>query len=95
MKQRARVDKNHKEIVECFRKLGCSVLSLSAQGKGCPDLLISYQMQLYLVEVKDTGGKLRESQKEFMRTWGSPVYVVRSNNEVVSLLNNLRGNSDG
>ena len=91
MKQRARVDKNHKEIVECFRKLGWSVLSLSAQGKVCPDLLISYQKQCYLIEVKDTGGKLRESQKEFMRTWGSPVYVVRSNNEVVSLLNKLRG----
>ena len=95
MKLRARVDKNHKSIVDCFRKLGCSVLRLRSQGKGCPDLFISYQMQLYLVEVKDTGGKLRESQKEFMRTWGSPVYVVRSNNEVVSLLNNLRGNSDG
>ena len=96
MKQRARVDKNHKEIVECFRKLGCSVLSLSSQGKGCPDLLISYQMQLYLVEVKDIGGKLRESQKEFMRTWGSPVYIVRSKEECVGLLNQLReaGNGD-
>ena len=93
MKQRARVDKNHKEIVECLRKLGCCVLSLSAQGKGCPDLLISYQMQLYLVEVKDTGGKLRESQKAFMRSWGSPVYVVRSKEECVSLLNQLRRGS--
>ena len=90
MKLRARVDKNHKEIVECFRKIGCSVLSLAAVGKGCPDLLISYQKQCYLVEVKDTGGTLRESQKEFMRTWGSPVYVVRSKEECVSLLNQLR-----
>jgi hypothetical protein len=91
MKQRARVDKNHKEIVECLRKLGCSVLSLHAVGKGCPDLLVCYQMQLYLVEVKDIGGKLRESQKAFMRNWGSPVYVVHSTNEVVSLLNKLKG----
>ena len=96
MKQRARVDKNHKSIMQCFRKLGCSVLSLSSQGKGCPDLLISYQMQCYLIEVKDIGGKLRESQKEFMRTWGSPVYVVRSKEECVGLLNQLReaGNGD-
>jgi len=91
MRQRARVDKNHKSIVQCFRKLGCCVLSLSAQGKGCPDLLISYQMQLYLVEVKDTGGKLNTLQEDWHRKWGSPVYVVRSNNEVVSLLNKLRG----
>jgi len=90
MKQRARVDKNHPELVACLRKLGCSVLSLAAVGKGCPDLLISYQKQCYLVEVKDTGGTLRESQKEFMRTWGSPVYVVRSKEECVSLLNQLR-----
>jgi Holliday junction resolvase len=94
MKLRARIDKNHKSIVECFRKLGCSVLSLSSQGKGCPDLLISYQKQCYLVEVKDTGGKLRESQKAFMRNWGSPVYVVHSTNEVVSLLNKLRRADD-
>ena len=91
MKLRARVDKNHKSIVDCFRKLGCSVLSLSSQGKGCPDLLISYQMQLYLVEVKDTGGKLNTLQEDWHHKWGSPVYVVRSNNEVVSLLNKLRG----
>ncbi len=91
MKQRARVDKNHKSIVECFRKLGCSVLSLHMVGKGCPDLLICYQMQLYLVEVKDTGGKLNTLQEDWHRKWGSPVYVVRSNNEVVSLLNKLRG----
>jgi len=91
MKQRARVDKNHKSIVQCFRKLGCSVLSLHMVGKGCPDLLICYQMQLYLVEVKDTGGKLNTLQEDWHRKWGSPVYVVRSNNEVVSLLNKLRG----
>ena len=90
MRQRARIDKNHKSIVECFRKLGCSVLSLHMVGKGCPDLLICYQMQLYLVEVKDTGGKLNTLQEDWHRKWGSPVYVVRSNNEVVSLLNKLR-----
>jgi len=90
MRQRARIDKNHKSIVECFRKLGCSVLSLHMVGKGCPDLLICYQMQLYLVEVKDTGGKLNTLQEDWHRKWGSPVYVVRSNSEVVSLLNKLR-----
>ena len=94
MKQRARVDKNHQEIMRCLKRLGCTVLSLHAQGKGCPDLLISYQKQCYLVEVKDTGGKLRESQKAFMRNWGSPVYVVHSTNEVVSLLNKLRRADD-
>ena len=70
--------------------MGCSVLSLHMIGKGCPDLLICYQMQLYLVEVKDTGGKLNTLQEDWHRKWGSPVYVVRSNSEVVSLLNKLR-----
>ena len=90
MKQRARVDKNHKEIVECFRKIGCSVLSLHAVGKGCPDLLISYQQQLYLVEVKDTGGKLNAMQEAWHRKWGSRVFIIKSQNECISLINQLR-----
>jgi hypothetical protein len=90
MKLRARVDNNHKEIVECFRKLGCSVLSLAAVGKGCPDLLISYQQQLYLVEVKDTGGKLNAMQEAWHRKWDSRVFVVKSTMECVSLINKLR-----
>ena len=90
MKLRARVDKNHKEIVDCFRKIGCSVLSLSAVGKGCPDLLISYQKQCYLVEVKSEHGKLNTWQEEWGRRWGSPVYVVKTKEDCVALLIKLR-----
>lgn len=90
MKLRARVDKNHKDIVECFRKIGCSVLSLSAVGKGCPDLLISYQKQCYLVEVKSEHGKLNTWQEEWGRRWGSPVYVVKTKEDCVALLIKLR-----
>ena len=90
MKQRARVDKNHKSIVDCFRKLGCSVLSLHAVGKGCPDLLISYQKQCYLVEVKSEHGKLNTWQEEWGRRWGSPVYVVKTKEDCVALLIKLR-----
>jgi len=90
MKLRARVDKNHKEIVDCFRKIGCSVLSLAAVGKGCPDLLISYQKQCYLVEVKDTGGKLNAMQEAWHLKWDSRVFVVKTKGDCVSLLNQLR-----
>ena len=90
MKLRARVDKNHKEIVECLRKIGCSVLSLSAVGKGCPDLLISYQKQCYLVEVKDAGGKLNAMQEAWHRKWDSRVFVVTTKGDCVSVLNQLR-----
>jgi Holliday junction resolvase len=90
MKQRARVDKNHPELVACLRKLGCSVLSLATVGKGCPDLLISYQKQCYLVEVKSEHGKLNTWQEEWGRRWGSPVYVVKTKEDCVALLIKLR-----
>jgi len=89
----SRVDKNHPELVACLRKLGCSVLSLAALGKGCPDLLISYQKQCYLLEVKDAGGKLNAMQEAWHRKWDSRVFVVKSKNECIELISQLRRQS--
>ena len=92
MRHAAKVDQNHPAIVECLRKLGCAVLSLAAIGKGCPDLLISYRKHMYLIEVKNEKGKLNAMQQDWHRAWDSPVYVVKTTGECVSLLNQLRSN---
>ena len=90
----SRVDKNHAELVRCFRTMGCSVLSLAQLGKlmkaGVPDLLISYQKQCYLVEVKSAHGKLNTWQEVWARRWGSPVYLVKTKEDCVALLTKLR-----
>lgn len=83
------MDTNHASIIRTLKRCGCRVLSLHQLGGGVPDLLIHFNNGNYLLEVKDTHGQLRDSQREFMRRWPN-VYVVRTTNDVVSLLNKLR-----
>jgi len=87
MKTRARVDGNHREVVEALQAIGCSVQSLAATGKGCPDLLVGYQGRTVLLEVKAGRGKLTDQQAAWQFTWnGAPVCVVRSGDEAVAVL---------
>ena len=77
MRRASRVDGNHAEIVDCFKTLGCSVLSLAAVGKGVPDLLVAINGITWLVEVKMPNGKENELQVEFAITWKGCRAVVR------------------
>jgi Holliday junction resolvase len=77
MRRASRVDGNHAEIVDFFKKLGCSVLSLAAVGKGVPDLLVAINGITWLVEVKMPSGKENELQVEFAITWKGCRAVVR------------------
>jgi hypothetical protein len=54
----AKVDANHSAIVEALRKVGCKVLSLAANGKGCPDLLVGVPTYR---EAVDTAGYVTSS----------------------------------
>ena len=65
------------EIVQIFREMGCSVLSLAAMGKGVPDLLIGLQGVTWLVEVKTPKGKLTSDQSAFKEVWQGSWAVVR------------------
>ena len=77
----AKVDANQPEIVAALRRAGCSVEHLHAVGAGCPDLLVGYRGQNYLVEVKD-GAKppsarhLTPDQVEWHAAWRGGVAVA-------------------
>jgi len=74
-----RTDANQTEICAALRKVGATVQDLSRVGGGCPDLLVGYRGENYLMEVKVKTGRLRQSQIEFQKTWdGDDVFVVRS-----------------
>jgi len=62
-----RVDANHGEIRDAFRRiLGADgVVDCSRFGSGFPDLLIGYGGLCMPVEVKTATGKLTDSQKKF------------------------------
>jgi Holliday junction resolvase len=66
----ARIDTNHKEIVAALRQAGATVVSLAAMKHGCPDLLVGYEGETLLMEIKkDTKAKFTPDQLEFMAKW--------------------------
>jgi Holliday junction resolvase len=66
----ARIDTNHKEIVAALRQAGATVVSLAAMKHGCPDLLVGYEGETLLIEIKkDTKAKFTPDQLDFMAKW--------------------------
>ena len=82
MRRAAKVDENQQKIVEILRAAGATVQSLAAIGHGCPDLLVGYQGQTILVEVKDgkkspSERRLTEDQLKWHGAWnGGPLAIV-------------------
>ena len=92
-----RVDDNQKEIVAVFRRLGASVAITSELGRGFPDLIVGYDNQNVLVEVKD-GSKVPSQQKltsleqKFFDEWKGKIVIIRSGIEAVHLMLDLGWN---
>lgn len=91
MRRAAKVDANQRVIVDALRRVGASVIDLSAVGDGCPDLLIGYRGQTWLVEVKSTRGKLTPAQKVVHAEWhGFPIAVIKTVEEAWLLIGAVR-----
>jgi len=93
MRRAAKVDANQEQIVEALRAAGATVQTLAAVGKGVPDLLVGFQNQTLLLEVKDgrkppSERRLTEDQLKWHGAWrGGPLAVVT---DVESALRMLR-----
>lgn len=89
--QAAKVDDNQHEIIATLRQVGAEVLDLSRVGKGCPDLLVGFRGQNFLLEVKrpkakgQRAGTTTTAQDAFFLRWhGRGQYaIVRSPNEAL------------
>ena len=90
MRRAAKIDENQPILVEAFRRLGCSVLSLAAIGKGVPDLLVATCGITWLVEVKIPKGKENQKQLEFAETWQGCRAVVRDLEGVETVVKTMR-----
>ena len=91
MRRAAKVDDNQADIVAGLRQIGCSVLSLAAVGKGCPDLLVGYRAHNFLIEVKDgnkipSKRKLTPDQRQFFAEWRGQVRKVESLDEAIQVV---------
>ncbi len=92
MRRAAAVDDNQREVVRALRLVGASVQHLHQVGAGCPDLMVGYRRQTFLLEVKD-GAKipslqrLTPDEKTWHATWrGLPVMVVRDVSEALQAI---------
>jgi hypothetical protein len=62
VRRAAKVDENQSLIVKALRSTGAFVQPLHMVGQGCPDILVAYRGEWYLIEVKD-GSKAPSQRK--------------------------------
>lgn len=92
MRRASNIDTNQPLIVKALRAVGATVEHLHSVGKGCPDLLVGYRRQSFLLEVKDPAKppshrSLNEAQVTWHRLWnGLPVVVVLTPEEALKAI---------
>lgn len=77
MRYHTRSDANQKDIDAALRGVGASVVPLGDVGRGCPDRLVGYRGETYLIETKNKTqqGKYSEAQRaNHMRTDAQTVF---------------------
>ena len=94
MRTAARIDSNQTEIINAFRKLGCSVWPTHQLGKGFPDAVVAKNCKTVLVEIKD-GSKaksarvLTQDEQKFHDNWRGIVLIVENLSDVIDAVKGL------
>ena len=83
-----KVDKNQKDVVKALRDYGADVFLLHTVGGGIPDLMVCYEEQTILMEVKDgEDKKLTPQQITLFQSWkGGPLHRVNSVQNAIEVL---------
>jgi hypothetical protein len=82
-----RKDENHDEIVEFFRSRGAIVDDTARIGNGFPDLLVTYQLVTFWVEIKSQSGRLNKKQRKwFIEHEDALAFVIRAESEAQDIL---------
>lgn len=87
----SKVDRNQSEIVGMLRTVGCTVQPLHKVGQGCPDLLVGYRGQNFMLEVKDgeaapSDRKMTAPQEVWHRDWRGQAAVVKDAREALEAI---------
>ena len=80
----ARRDKNERAIVQALRTAGATVTQLSRTG--APDLLVGYNGQNFLIEVKSKHGKLNEYQELWHNTWQGQAAICHTPEQALAVI---------
>jgi hypothetical protein len=83
-----KVDKNQTVVVKALRDYGADVYLLHMVGKGIPDVLVAFEGQTILMEIKDgVDKKFTPDQLKFIAGWkGGHLYRVNSSEEAIEVL---------
>ena len=86
-----RVDDNQASIVKALRKVGATVQPIHQIGGGCPDLLVGFRYENYLLELKDgakppSARKLTPDEEGWHKAWFGRVRVVASPQEALEAI---------
>lgn len=84
-----RVDTNQREIVAALRQVGASVIMLYEVGHGCPDLLVGFRGQTYVLEIKTAKGRLTTDEWAWWQEWRGSGTVVRTVDEALRAIGAL------
>jgi Holliday junction resolvase len=89
-----KTDLIQKDVVKKLRSMGATVVDLSAVGKGMTDLLVGFDNQTILLEVKSGADKkFTPQQIKFFATWtGGMLARVNSVQEAEDLLQSIKQN---
>lgn len=103
MRYRTRADANQKGIDKALRSVGASVVSLGAVGGGCPDRLVGYKGQTFLIETKNREREKSQSiasranlmrtpdQTKFHAAWqGQPVAIAYSPDDALRIIGAIK-----
>ncbi len=91
MRRAGKRDRNHAEVRQALRDVGCSVLDLGNVGEGVPDLLVATPRgRTLLVEIKDgekppSAQRLTKKQRKFFASWRGELAVVTSRQQAVDV----------
>lgn len=91
MRKQGRIDANQREIVCALRKMGATVVILSALGCGVPDLLVGFRNKNFLFEVKDgkkppSARALTPDEKVFFATYAGSAHIIESIEQAIEIL---------
>jgi hypothetical protein len=84
-----RTDQNQADIIAALRAVGASVQDLHLVGRDCPDIIVGYQGQNYLMEVKSNIGHLSEGQRRWHADWRGRVWVVRCVDDALGVIGGI------
>lgn len=95
MRLRAKIDHNQNTIVQQLRQVGATVQSLSTIGKGCPDILVGFRGNNFLLEIKNpeqamSARKLTPDEEKFFETWEGQKAIIETIDQALKAIGAIK-----